>query len=808
VSNTEHLQPISYLYALHPQPPKIVDPPQYWWNTAQTLFPSVCLDLRCTEWYATTQVDGWPVKIQARPPIADYKDWESRCRNAGCLFRSGETVANVNTVKFVAEHGYFQRPEQKKAQQISGSEDLTQVSLTVDKLKCTNPVDTQKKKLFQWGWSSSRNESGKSMIDPGDHGKDRQGSFENLKWRVNGAAVNGAIVRDPLSWETAACEATQQVYWQPCQLGQKFWEPAFGAQFDWKPDQTISSNVVSMSATGNVGDRTTYTAKFYATEPGQYNLTAGLTPSPGGNNQLKAAIAVSVPVDVGPGVLNVPTSEMAQPVFTKRHNCKNPQDGPDASMSVEYTFSVVVQDELKNKRFSTDQMFVRISRETDSKLLGQSKTAQPMPINAKGLVIRPLCFASERLKRHLLASPTASQRGKHGDPQQNISNCEWHDLEIGNPCSDRTAGSYIFTYKFKKRGVFRLELWQCELQKLEECAPDSQNAKGQKYVGMAGMRNTPTPAPVMRHISNGPTNAAGMLFSVCPLNSKTTNGRWEDETGGYVPGANLQTCLCQPGFYGQKGRPCAPCAPGTFTQSRGSPVCQPCNAGTSCSCSNTPAGNCSKAGDPACSYCQACPDNQYQDQIGQDHCKICLEGFACKLKTGTVGQAAMTWPVAKPGHYVSPYDPTEIHTCTLGAKKPTNEDIHNSEIRGEACPGGDADLASKLKCVLSDAGELVASADETKSSQCVEAVGARCSTGYAGTGLAACSKCCKADDTEPSCPRAPDSRHGNWFLQSVDNQCIPCPKDSPTTLITGLLPPLPHIFFLGTRCCNLLLPVR
>ena len=787
VNNTAHLQPITYLYALHPQPPNVIHPPQKWWDSAKTLFPSVCLDLRCTEWYATTQVDGWPVNIPAQPPIAGYKDWESRCRNAGCLFRSGTTAANINTIKFVAEHGYFQRPEQSEAQKISGSEDLTQVRLTVDKLKCRHPVDTQKSGKFQWGWSSSRNESGISMIDKGDSGANRKGAFEDLTWRTSGAAPPGAIVMDPRSWETAACEEKQQVYWQPCPLDKHFWRPDYGSQFPWEIDHLI--NTIDMSYAGNMKGRTVYTATFSALEPGQYNLTAQLTPPPYGGQPSKPAVlvAVPVPVDVGPGVLSVPDSVMLQPVFTQRQNRDNPHDGPDTSMSVEYTFSVLVQDELKHQRFSTDQMFFRIVREVDRKLLGQSSTAQIMPTNGKGEMInRPVCFATERLKRHLLTSPTPAQRGNgHDHPQQNLSNCEWRVLNVGNPCSEKTAGSYISTYNFTKRGVFRMELWQCGLESLEDCAPDSLNAKVQQYIGMSGLRNTPTPAPVMRDISTYP-NYAGMLFSVCPLNSKTTNGKWEDIAGGYVPGANLQTCLCKPGFFGQKGKTCAPCKVGTFTGSRGSPVCQPCSAGTSCSCSNTPAKSCSEAGEPACSTCPACPNDQYQDQRGQEQCKPCPAGFTCKLKNGAVGQAAMTWPVALEGHYVSPYDPTEVHTCMLGAKTPGNEDAHNSNMRGQACPGGNAALASQLKCVINDVtGALTASADELRSSECLDAIGAKCLDGYAGTGMAACSKCCKAEDTDASCPRKPDTRHGNWFLQSVDNQCTPCPKDGPTTLITG-----------------------
>ena len=212
-----------------------------------------------------------------------------------------------------------------------------------------------------------------------------------------------------------------------------------------------------------------------------------------------------------------------------------------------------------------------------------------------------------------------------------------------------------------------------------------------------------------------------MLFSVCPLNSKTTNGKWEDNAGGYVPGAVLQTCLCSPGFFGQRGRDCLPCAAGTFAQSRASTVCQPCNAGTSCSCSNTPSGACSRTGDPACTSCPVCSDNEFQDQRGQENCKPCPEGFTCRLKPGTSGHAAMTWPVATPGHYVSPYDPSEVETCQLGKGK-----ISFLGARGEACPGGDADLASQLKCVISDSGTLTASADETRSNECLEAVGAIC----------------------------------------------------------------------------------
>ena len=55
----------------------------------------------------------------------------------------------------------------------------------------------------------------------------------------------------------------------------------------------------------------------------------------------------------------------------------------------------------------------------------------------------------------------------------------------------------------------------------------------------------------------------------------------------------------------------------------------------------------------------------------------------------------MTWPVALEGHYVSPSDPTEVHTCELGAKK-SKHNGDNDDLRGMACPGGDPNLASDI----------------------------------------------------------------------------------------------------------------
>jgi hypothetical protein len=91
-----------------------------------------------------------------------------------------------------------------------------------------------------------------------------------------------------------------------------------------------------------------------------------------------------------------------------------------------------------------------------------------------------------------------------------------------------------------------------------------------------------------------------------------------------------------------------------------------------------------------------------------------------------------------------------------------------------------------LACVLDEVtNEMVSSKDEARSDECREAIGALCLEGYAGTGMAACSRCCKLDDSDATGNCPPDPKYGktNWYLQSADNQCNRCPNSSPTTLI-------------------------
>ena len=77
---------------------------------------------------------------------------------------------------------------------------------------------------------------------------------------------------------------------------------------------------------------------------------------------------------------------------------------------------------------------------------------------------------------------------------------------------------------------------------------------------------------------------------------------------------------------------------------------------------------------------------------------------------------------------------------------------------------------------------MVASADRQQDDKCAAAIGAQCLEGYAGTGMAACSRCCKVDDTGSKQGNCPGPAR-NWYLQSADNQCLPCPNSPPTVLI-------------------------
>jgi hypothetical protein len=809
VSNgtAEHaLPPIRYLYAVHPLSPDSAHvgsiyppftssdkvPQPSWWSqpTTSTLFPSICERLQCADYYATTQIEGWPqVAKGAVYTSLTYQQWKVQCRNAGCLFHSGTSDANKNTVKFAVEHGHLQRPEQSRAIPISQPSDI-QLSLSVTENMCTNAPNLDGR--YQWGWTPSGNESGMSTItdsltevDNSDPQDGRQGAFENYVWRHTNAPVNGQYqmcgpktfqqysgnsVKCPHSWKTAECAASQRVWWRPC--APNVTSLQFEPQWQAHGEPIVAQGQVDPGLVDSSNQRTIYTTMFSAPNAGSYNLTVHIQLKDGA--AWRQATALPARVDIGPGVLDITKSILLEPTFVGRVNTENPASGPDEPMSVEYNYTVAVRDEKNQPRYGTDQMFARISRVEDLEVLGPSKSAQIYGSKNDKIVHPPICFATDRLKRHLTSLPSAEQIAR-GYPKD-LSDCEWHTINIGNPCSHRTAGVYTFIFKFKYRGVFRMELWQCGLDSLHNCHQNSE----QQYVGMWGTRNARAILP----LNPSGSDNHGMIFTVCALNSFTTKGHWQDPDLGFVQGSWLHTCLCRPGYYGQRGQSCQPCGKGTFSKDAGLQVCQQCQAGRSCSCANTGSGKCSKAGEPACDTCPACPDGFYQDERGRESCKLCPAGFTCSLGDDASGlPAAMTWPVAQEGKYVSAADPTEVHTCTLGARKPagTTQDDEDAP-RGMACPGGDPQLASKLKCVISDSThEMEASANPQRSEDCRKAIGALCEIGYAGTGMAACSRCCKVDDSylTGNCPK-PAS---NWYLQSADNQCQRCPQDDTSTLI-------------------------
>eukprot|EP01047_Picozoa_sp_COSAG01_P055926 COSAG01_NODE_6282_length_3755_cov_3.585339_3_plen_770_part_01 len=514
-ATTKALQPIKYFYALHqkqpdPLQPTLLYPARYQWTTdtppkvkakakIYTRYDSVCKQLNCTDVYITTAIDRWSMNVAGE--ILQYGSWKLRCQAAGCLYRSGtkrtsqsepknnpcqsEPKHNTNTIQIVAEHGYMHRSDD------IGLGNMTHwtkgdlylygnISLKLQKLRCKNAEPNAEPNLFKktWGFTVSGNETADSFDDLDLHDR---GFFENKKDSVGALVARTSSDRfdervkclEPGSSEHT--KESQRVYWLPCERLKK-------STVDWEEEQDAPYEFHPCSEGNAQVGRTQYDIDFGVKTPGTYNMT--ITCKIQGRRQVRM---LSLQVDVGPGVLDIGQSLMLQPTFTRRFDGKdkykpNPNIGADAEMNVEYNYTITAKDKTDNPRFGTDQLFARISRIDDEETLGASKFAQIRAVRRRNdkdeLEYPPICFATDQLHRKLINNPEAAQT--ENTYPRDISTCKWGEVAVGNSCSgyqglranssfSYTAGVYTFLHNFTTLGVFRMELWQCEIDDLEHC---------------------------------------------------------------------------------------------------------------------------------------------------------------------------------------------------------------------------------------------------------------------------------------------------------------------------------------------------
>jgi hypothetical protein len=178
--------------------------------------------------------------------------------------------------------------------------------------------------------------------------------------------------------------------------------------------------------------------------------------------------------------------------------------------------------------------------------------------------------------------------------------------------------------------------------------------------------------------------------------------------------------------------------------------------------------------------CTSCPDHTNCEGNGLTY-PVAYEGTRMRLSFAAFAYRLLHRPAlisgwrSRAGFFVSPKDPTAVHKCDLGEHKTVHKDgstDENSDLRGSACPGGNMDNASSLKCIVNDQQDLVSSADDNpeNNKQCQLAIGAFCLEGYSGFGPDACQRCCKANEARPDGTVCSHS----WYFVSTDNQCHEC----------------------------------
>ena len=284
---------------------------------------------------------------------------------------------------------------------------------------------------------------------------------------------------------------------------------------------------------------------------------------------------------------------------------QNPRAGPNSPTWMQNNYTLHATDSQGHARQSTDQIFVRMSRERSGVNLGPSSTAQPKPD-------KTLCFATQRILgiiQNATFKPTdgtslaglMAECGKtecvRGKPQPcGIEGCDDYYTGTSNciqvitpgaACRHDTSGAFQFLANFTDTGdatnspgfgVYELEMYICDLQTIVNAADPVSALASCLSDGIDGADDT---RPQFRsysatNIGRTQIDPLPMDFSICPANSQLTAGKWSQTGGtgaGFVQGSLLHLCTCGTGYSGRKGGSCNACGKGKFTSTLGAPTC-------------------------------------------------------------------------------------------------------------------------------------------------------------------------------------------------------------------------------------------
>ena len=381
-------------------------------------------------------------------------------------------------------------------------------------------------------------------------------------------------------------------------------------------------------------------------------------------------------------------------------------------------FTLSIRDKEGNRRFGTDEVWATISRPTVAAALDP-------PSEDEGFLSSLPFQSTDRFEKQF-----ATQLLGSGVDSGNTGVI----TRLGTAFDSHSAGDYSFNYTFNEAGVYALQAWVCQGDSISRrsCLPDVPDRVSHKlavYVGSTEPR---------------------LLFTVCAANA---NSRQQENDNWFIPAAELHRCKCQAGFHGESNARarCHACEQGQYASASGADECDECAPGRFCSSQSS--GHFGENNTAACTKCDSCSEGQYQSKLGQTACVACQShGFECSSRE-------MTYPVAKPGYWVSPKDPTNAHACTLKA----------------GCPGGIWQTPDELDstCAI----DSIDLGSGVLSGVCQHQVGSHCAPGYIQDNTA-CAKCCRVG--QPNCGREV------YYQSHIEDVCVKC-EDKPMWITAAVL---------------------
>ena len=370
----------------------------------------------------------------------------------------------------------------------------------------------------------------------------------------------------------------------------------------------FSQKEIAVAGAVNAAAATDYTVNFTVPHPGWFGFELEWQDgSEGGRVHRVTDLAQLL---IGPGLPDLTKSWFA--MTSDRH---------DAKEGHKLVFEVVVLDQDGDPRFGLDEVIVQLVRlSPDASALAEvDKGLQPQSSLKITLMTR-------RSREDALRSGAVSG-------------------PIGLIPTGSSGGRFTIPKEFEEgsKGVFRMRTWVCP------------PAFGNLSCTMEPKNE------ILQPNEPGSSDVPEMIFTVCQHNASI-----DDAVNIDAARSALSQCKCDRGYAGPDGVSCTACSAGQYKAEPGQRACSPCTAGTHCDCLSNPkyVGESDSGSHPCtnpCTKCDACPINYYQHEFGKKTCTACPNdgvGFICPL-------VGMTWPIARPGYWISGSNPTIFHDVSL-----------------------------------------------------------------------------------------------------------------------------------------------